>query len=94
MMRSELGKAFSGRVLNEFREFIGAMIEINCVPLSGHRTVIVNLTLVTRMAILINVRSHYGPNRTEKERCISKSATPYLVFRVLIKKIKKRTISN
>ena len=31
-----------------------------------HRTVIINLTLVTRVAILINVRSRYGPNRTGK----------------------------
>ena len=42
MMRYELGKAFSGRVLDEF---IVALIGINGVPLSRHRTVIINLTL-------------------------------------------------
>ena len=63
MMRHELGKGFSGRVLDEF---IVAMIEINGVPLSRYRTVIINLTLVTRMAILINVRSRYGPIEPEK----------------------------
>ena len=57
------GKSFSGRVLYEF---IVAMIGINGVPLSGHRTVIVNLTLVTRMAILINVRYLLWANRTGK----------------------------
>ena len=42
------GKSVSGRVLYEF---IVAMIGINGVPLSGHRTVIINMTLVARVTL-------------------------------------------
>ena len=50
-------QAFSGRVLNEFREFIVAMIGTSLAQDRDYK----------REAILINNRSHYGPNRTEKE---------------------------